>query len=180
MEKDFTRQELERGIGALKLGKAPGPDEIRPEYLKHLPDTAKEQLLAIFNHSWRSTWIPQQWRTATIIPILKKGKDASKVENYRPIALTSHLGKCMERLVANRLTWWLETNHKISPYQAGFRAGRSTMDQCLRLSQQISDGIQKREKKYRTLLTLFDYSRAFDTVRRGALLEKMVRKEVPE
>ena len=57
--------------------------------------------------------------------------------------------------------------------------GRSTTDQCLRLSQQISDGFQAKPP-HRTLLTLFDYSRAFFTVRRSALLTKMVDKQVPE
>ena len=101
------------------------------------------------------------------------------MESYRPIALTSQLGKCIEKIIGGRLTWWLEENRKISPYQAEFRRGRSTTDQCLRLSQQISDGFQAKPPQ-RTLLTLFDYSRAFDTVRRSALLKKMLKKEVPE
>ena len=112
------------------------------------------------------------------MPILKKGKDGQEVGSYRPISLTSQLGKLMERTIANRLTWWLEDKAAISPYQAGFRAGRSTTDQCLRLSQHISDGFQAKPPR-RTLLTLFDYSRAFDTVRRSALLLKMIEKEVP-
>ena len=133
VEKELTMQELERELRSLKLGNAPGPDDIRPEYLKHLPDSAKVQLLEIASHSWQRIWIPQVWRTVIIIPILKKGKDASKVDSYRPIALTSQVGKCVEKMVVGRMTWWLEENKKISPYQAGFRSGRSTTDPCLRL-----------------------------------------------
>ena len=57
--------------------------------------------------------------------------------------------------------------------------GRSTTDQCLRLSQQISDGFQAKPP-HRTMLTLFDYRSAFFMVRRFALLTKMVDKQVPE
>ena len=179
IEKGFSMAELRRSIRALKSGKAPGPDGLRPEHLKNLPDRAMEQLLIIANYSWLESWVPQEWRKAVIIPILKKGKDCSKVGSYRPIALTSQLGKCVERMITTRLSWWLEDQRRISPYQAGFRAGRSTTDQCLRLSQHVSDGFQSKPPK-RTLLTLFDYSRAFDTVRRTALLRKLLDKEVPQ
>ena len=179
IEKEFTILELKNSIKSLKNGKAPGPDEIRPEYLKYLPLAALEQVLVLANYSWRHSWVPQKWRTATIVPILKKGKEPSQVGSYRPIALTSHLGKCVEKMVNARLMWWLEEHGKLSPYQAGFRAGRSTTDQCLRLSQRVSDGFQQKPPQ-RTLLALFDYSRAFDTVRRTALLEKMIKKGVPE
>ena len=178
IERDFSMTELRRSLRALKSGKAPGPDGIRPEHLKNLPERAKELLLNIVKHSWREAWVPQEWREAVIVPILKKGKDSSKVGSYRPIALTSQLGKTVERLITTRLSWWLEEHQKISPYQAGFRAGRSTTDQCLRLSQHVSDGFQNKPPK-RTLLTLFDYSRAFDTVRRTALLRKLLDKGVP-
>ena len=179
IEKDLTIIDLKQSVRALKSGKAPGPDGIRPEFLKHLPNVAMNQVLTIANCSWRTYWVSQQWRSAITIPILKKGKNASKVESYRPIALTFQLGKCIEKIIGARLTWWIEENGKISPFQAGFRKGRSTTDQCLRLSQQISDGFQAKPPQ-RTLPTLFDYSRVFDTVRRSALLEKMLKKGVPE
>ena len=84
VEKDFTLQELDKAIRSLKLGKAPGPDGIRPEFLKHLPASAKIQLLEIANHSWQRHWIPQAWRSATIIPILKKGKGKVRVMPLHP------------------------------------------------------------------------------------------------
>ena len=48
----------------------------------------------------------------------------------------------MESLFANRLLWLLEEHSSISPWQAGFRKGRSTTDRCIWLSQFISDGFQ--------------------------------------
>jgi len=40
--------------------------------------------------------LPKQWKESIIVPICKPGKDPSLAESYRPIALTSHVGKIME------------------------------------------------------------------------------------
>ena len=53
IEKDLTIVELKLSARALKNGKAPGPDGIRPEFLKHLPDVTLNQVLTLANHSWR-------------------------------------------------------------------------------------------------------------------------------
>ena len=102
-----------------------------------------------------------------------------EVGNYRPIALTSHMGKVIERLVMQRMGVWLEEQRFFSQEQAGFRSGRSTVDQCLRMSQSISDGFQ-RSPMERTVLTLFDYSKAYDTVWRVGLLRKMANTNIPD
>jgi hypothetical protein len=177
-EEPFTFEELTAAMNKVKDGKAPGPDGMKPEYVRRLPDCARRELLLIYNHSWMGSWLPQDWRRGSIVPILKKGKDPASVGSYRPITLTSHLGKLMERLVTNRLSWWLESAGVLSPFQAGFRKGRSTADQCLRMSQHISDGFQRKPAQ-RTLLTLFDYSKAYDTVWRTGLLTKMESLGVP-
>ena len=44
-----------------------------------------------------------------MIPILKKGKDPKQAASYRPMSLTSCIGKTMERVVNQRLKWYLET-----------------------------------------------------------------------
>jgi hypothetical protein len=134
--------------------------------------------------SWTSSttvvegWVPQAWRNANIVPILKKGKDPGDVGTYRLIALTSHIGKLMERMITTRLSWWLEDSKILSPYQAGFRKGRFTTDQCLRPSQCISDGFQRKPPE-RTVLTLFDYSNAYDKVWRSGLLAKIQKAGIP-
>jgi hypothetical protein len=178
LEADFTMGELTAALNKLKPRKAAGPDGLKSDYIKRMPNCAKEMLLEICNYSWRTEWIPQEWRTATIIPILKKGKDPADVTSYRPIALTSHLGKVMERMINNRMTWRLEEMRGLSPWQSGFRRGRSTTDQCLRLSQRISDGFQEKPPQ-RTLLMLFDYRKAFDTVWRTGMLTKLKEKGMP-
>ena len=178
IEEPFTAEELTAAINSIKVGKAAGPDELASDYIRKLPQSVRGELLKVYNYRWASEWIPQSWREATIIPVLKKGKDPAAVNSFRPISLTSHLGKTMERLVLARMNWWLEQTNAISPLQLGFRKGRSTVDNCLRLSQRVSDCFQQKPPQ-RTILTLFDYAKAFDTVLRSGLLLKMIEMGIP-
>ena len=59
------------------------------------------------------------------------------------------------------------------PVASRFRKRRCTTDQCLRLSQHVSDSFQSTNKE-RTVRMIFDYSKAYDTVWRTGLLQKML------
>ena len=178
LEQTFTPEELAAALKTVKAGKAGGLDGVAPDILKHLPLNTQKELLFILNASWTTGWCPQAWRTATIVPFLNKENDPQAVSSYRPIALTSTIGKLLERLIVNRLSWWLEAKSLLSPWQAGFRKRRCTTDQCLRLSQFASDSFQSTNKE-RTVIMLFDYSKAYDTVWRAGLLQEMLDIRVP-
>ena len=87
---------------------ATGPDDVHYQLLKHLPDNSLAVLLNMFNNIWMSGSFPATWQQAIVIPIPKPGKDHSDPNNYRPIALTSCICKTMERMVNNRLVFYLE------------------------------------------------------------------------
>ena len=170
MDKPFSPSELDDALRQLKPNKSPGPDKITNEMLQHLGDKAKSTLLKIFNNSWRTGHVPQSWREANMIPILKKGKDRRKTESYRPISLTSCVGKVVERMINSRLTWHLEHNGILTKEQAGFRQNLSTEDQVTFITQSIEDGFQD---KQHTLAVWIDFEKAFDRVWKDGLLFKM-------
>ena len=69
----------------------------------------------------------------------------------------------MERIMANRLMYFLESGHLLNDNQAGFRQLRRTEDQIVTLAQIISDGFQCKPMR-RTLAAFLDYHKAYDTV----------------
>ena len=159
----ISERELSNAIGAMRSSGAAGPDDIPPSFLKALGPLAREELLHICNLSLKSGSCPQAWRNATIIPILKKGKPATKKESFRPISLTSCVAKVMERIIHARIYHLAESGGWIGERQAGFRRGFSCEDQITRLVQAVSDGFQAK-KSQRAVVALLDYSKAFDTV----------------
>ena len=173
---DFTVRELKTAIGNMKLRGAPGPDNIPPSFLKNLGPRAMEMLLNIFNKSLGSSVVPQSWRDAIILPLLKSGKPAASVTSFRPISLTSCVVKLLERMLSERLYFMAERGGWFSKLQAGFRKGRGVEDQILRITQRITDGFHKSE---RSILTLLDFSKAYDTVWRERLLSSLIDRGVP-
>ncbi|KAI5720833.1 hypothetical protein M8J77_012264 [Diaphorina citri] len=167
--KIFTLAELNQAISKLKSKSTPGPDKIHPEFLKHMGNTTKLKVLSFFNLVWKKT-VPAEWKKAIIVPILKDGKPEESVESYRPISLTSQLAKTMERMVSNRLNWFLENFKILSPFQAGFRKARSTNEQVLRLSQEIKDAFNRKET---TVAVFVDFRAAYDGIWRCKLFEKL-------
>ena len=142
--------------------------------LKHLPRYGIDFLLHIFNLSWSSHSFPSISKTSSIIPIHNMGKSLDSPASFRPISLTSYVLKFFERIILSRLLFFLESNSIFSPRQAGFRPGRSTLDQILYLSQSISDGFNKPRTGSRTILSTIDFSKAFDSVWHPAFFHKFI------
>ena len=142
--------------------------------LKHLPRSGIDFLLHIFNLSWSSHYFPSIWKTSSIIPIHKMEKPLDFPASFRSISLTSCVSKLFERIILSRLLFFLESNSILSPRQAGFHPGRSTLDQILFLSQSISDGFNKPRPGSRTILSTIDISKAFDSVWHPTLFHKLI------
>ena len=100
---------------------APGEDDIPATFLAAIGTKAKIVLLDILNFSFNTGQIPQSWRNAVIIPLLKTMKPASQPASYRPISLPSCVVKLYERIIAGRITTMAENNVWFHRYQAGFR-----------------------------------------------------------
>ena len=179
-EQDLTMEEMNRAIFGASTNKASGDDDIPYELIQHLGPIAKEFLLHIYQRCWRGEGIPSKWRTAVIKTLLKDGKDPKKTTSYRPISLTSCLGKILERIIADRLIYLLETRKVLNPNQAGFRQGRCTTDQILKLVQDATDNIHSpRHESQRTVVCFFDYEKAYDKVWRDGLISKMLDLDIP-
>ena len=82
--------------------------------IKKLGPVAKEFLLNLFNKIWTGQALPTRWRRQLIKPLLKDGKDPKLTESYRPISLTSCLGKILARMVADRLIYVLEDQNLLN------------------------------------------------------------------
>lgn len=149
---------------------AVGPDDIHYQMLKHLPYTSLSSLLHIFNDIWQTGSFPPSWSEATLIPLPKPDKDHTCPNNYRPIALTSCLCKTFERMVNNRLMWYLENNRMLTELQSGFRKGRSTTDQLVRLESFVREAFVRGEH---ATAVFFDMEKAYDTTWKYGILKDL-------
>lgn len=65
--------------------------------------------------------LPKIWKESIIVPIHKQGKPKTHIGSYRPIALTSHVCKLLEKIMLNRLVYYCEKNNVIPVNQAGLK-----------------------------------------------------------
>ena len=154
LDSDISREELLHQINKLSTkSSSVGLDGIANIMLKHLPSNLLDLLLQIFNKSWSEGSLPTIWKLAIIIPIHKTGKPLENVNSYRPIALISHVGKLLERILHVRLNYFINSKHLIPLNQAGFRLGRSTTEHLLKLTTNIKQQFARRKN---VLATFFD------------------------
>ena len=155
----FSPKEFAAALKHLKPGKAPGLDSICPELILHAGAALKSWLCDFFSSCLRQLRIPKIWRKALVVAIPKPNKPVEDPRSYRPISLLCVPYKILERLIYARVEPivdpWLPRE------QAGFRQGRSTVDQTTLLTQDIEDGFSAKEKAGAVFVNL---TAAYDAV----------------
>ena len=94
--KDITIAELLITLKSTNKHSTPGPDQITYKTIANLPQIAYNILVKIYNAILDTAYFPQTFTTTITTVIPKQNmmpKDATQISSYRPISLTSSLGK---------------------------------------------------------------------------------------
>ena len=91
---------------SLSSTKACGSFSISTSLLKTLTGVLSIPVQLLFNYSFSTSMVSDQFKVARVVPIHKKGF-SSLVSNYRPISLLSIFNKLIEKLMYNRISRYL-------------------------------------------------------------------------
>ena len=137
----ISEAEVRTAVNQLINGKAAGVDNIQPlmplkplELLKTAADSTVPYLTRVCTMVWQQEVTPVDWKNGIIIPLPKKG-DLTECNNWRGITLLSVPNKVFARILLNRMKDAVDK--LLQNQQAGFRPGRSCMDQIFSLRQII-------------------------------------------
>ena len=97
--------EIKVALSSVKGGSC-GLDMIHYNMLKRLPVEFLSKLAELFNYFLDNGVYPDEWKVSIIVPILKPGRPACRVDSYRPISLLSVLGKLFEKVMCKRIIFF--------------------------------------------------------------------------
>ena len=149
---------------------SPGKDLITYSMIKSAHKSFLMLLLELYNRIFMNNEFPESWKIAIVIPIPKPDKDHRNPLNYRPISLTSCMCKVLERIINDRIMWYLEKNQYINIKQSGFRKHRSTTDHLIDIETALRKSI---DQKQHTIIVFFDLQKAYDTASKHIILQEL-------
>ena len=141
--------------------KAPGPEGIRGRVLRE----CASQLARLFE------FLYTKWKLSTVIPVPKKA-NGKEMNDFRPVALTSILSKCMERVVCNQLV--ASVADRMDPLQFSYKAKRGVEDACLVLLNTIGIVSHLDIAGSYVRVLFMDLSSAFNTIQPHLLLKRLL------
>ena len=144
-------------------------DNIHPIMLKHLPTIAISILCKMFNLVLSEYhWV---WDVSHVVFIRKDGKpNYLKAVAYRPISISSYIGKIMERIIERRIRVHCKLEDILDDEQEGFRSSRNTTRYLYKL---VANLKESQRKNFTSFLLCIDFEKAFDSVWLKGLIVKL-------
>ena len=165
----ITKKMVQDKIKKLRRGAAAGPDGIGPQILQELSVAIASPLATVMRRTMDTGKVPDDWRTANVSPIYKKGSK-SCANNYRPVSLTSVCCKMLESILKDAVVSHLDRHKLIRPSQHGFMKGRSCTSNLLCFMEKITAAVDGGEA---VDVVFLDFAKAFDKVPIQRLLKKV-------
>ena len=166
--------EVETAIKKLKRFKSPGVDGVCSELLLDGGTTVKKEMFKICEMAWEQEEFPEIWTKSIIITLPKKG-DLKLCENYRTISLIPHTSKVLLEIIRSRLKPFIEV--QMDETQAGFRPGRSTIEQIFVWKQLAERYLEMQDGE---MVNIFiDFKKAFDRVWHLGLMRILEHYNIP-
>ena len=175
LDEPISEGEVLKAINSLKNNKSCSDDMILNEFLKASKEILLSLYTMIFNLVLDSGQIPEKWTDGYIIPIYKQKGSINDPDNYRGITILSCLGKLFTAVLNNRINSYVEMYGHIGEEQAGFRKSYSTLDQIFNMKCLIDLYLCK---KQRLFCAFIDYKKAFDSIDRIALWQKLLDRNI--
>ena len=95
----ITEAMVREHLAKLGENKAPGTDGIGSSFVKNLVGGIEMPLVLLFQRSLEIGQVPEQWKEANVTAIYKRKGQRCDPGNYRPVSLTSQVGKLFERII---------------------------------------------------------------------------------
>ena len=105
----FTEAKVLQALEKVNKEAASGPDGMSNLILYKLRKHLAKPLSRIFQDSMdKGKYL---WKSQHVVPVLKSGKSKNKAESFRPVSLTSQVGKLMEQIVMEEMIEFLVRNN---------------------------------------------------------------------
>ena len=164
-----TNEEVIDEVRQFKGKYSCGVDGIDMYTVKRVIDEIVEPITYICNKSLETGIFPEAFKIAKIIPIYKSG-NRQDFSNYRPVSLLPQFSKILEKLFNKRLMDFINKQELLFNGQFGFRPNMSTSDALLKLTEVITNEMDKANY---TVGVFIDLKKAFDTIDHEILLKKL-------
>ena len=165
----FTPLHVRRQLSKLPAGKAAGPDGVSPRVLRACAEQLCGVLHRVFNMSLSLQKVPVIWKTSCLVPVPKKPQP-SGFSDYRPVALTSHIMKTLERLILEQLRPMVRPH--LDPLQFAYQPRIGVEDAIIYLLNRVYAHLDKPGSTVRVMF--FYFSSAFNTIRPAVLGDKLM------
>ena len=169
----ISKEEIKRAIKKLKLGRAPGKDNIPPDALKADISATADILHGLLNEIWVKEEVPNDWKQGLIVTIPKKG-NLSECKNWRGIMLLSVPSKILCRIILDRMQEPLDKIFRKE--QAGFRKNNSCTDHIASLRIIVEQCIEWQSSLF---INFVDFEKAFDSLDRNILWKLLRHYGIP-
>lgn len=105
----FQKDEVQKAIAKMKMGKAPGLDGIMNAMISRVWQAIPEFVIGMYESCMSDGVFPRPWKRADVVALLKSpDKIRSDPGSYRPISLLGGFGKILERMMVERLLKQME------------------------------------------------------------------------